>query len=45
LPDQNEKDYLEDVPVEIRNHLKTYFVKHAEQVLKLALEKPTKGNG
>ena len=39
LPDQNEKDYLEDVPDEIRAKLKTYFVKHADQVLKLALEK------
>ena len=39
LPDQNEKDYLEDVPEEIRAKLKTYFVKHADQVLKLALEK------
>lgn len=42
MPDQNEKDYLEDVPAEIRKDLKTYFVKHADQVLKLALEKPTK---
>jgi ATP-dependent Lon protease len=41
LPDQNEKDYLEDVPVEIRGKLKAHFVKNAEQVLKLALEKPT----
>lgn len=39
LPDQNEKDYLEDVPIEIRDHLKTHFVKHADQVLKIALEK------
>jgi ATP-dependent Lon protease len=40
LPSQNEKDYLEDVPVEIREHLKAHFVKSADQVLKLALEKP-----
>jgi ATP-dependent Lon protease len=39
LPDQNSKDYLEDVPVEIRDQLKAYFVKNADQVLKLALEK------
>ncbi len=39
LPEQNEKDYLEDVPKEIRVKLKTHFVKHADQVLKcLALE-------
>jgi len=39
LPDQNEKDYMEDVPLEIRDMLKTHFVKHADQVLKLALER------
>ncbi len=39
LPDENEKDYLEDVPKEIRDKLKTYFVKRADQVLKIALEK------
>ena len=42
MPDQNEKDYLEDVPAEIRASLKAHFVKHADQVLKLALDKPTK---
>lgn len=39
LPDQNEKDYMEDVPDEIRAKLKAHFVKNADQVLKLALEK------
>ena len=39
LPHQNEKDYLEDVPSEIRDHLKAHFVKNADQVLKIALEK------
>ncbi|MCC7230595.1 MAG: endopeptidase La [Fimbriimonadaceae bacterium] len=39
LPDQNEKDYLEDVPEEIRSKLKAHFVKRADQVLKIALEK------
>jgi ATP-dependent Lon protease len=39
LPDQNQKDYLEDVPSEIREKLTVHFVKHADQVLKLALEK------
>ena len=39
LPEQNKKDYLEDVPEEIRAKLTTHFVKHGEQVLKLALEK------
>lgn len=42
LPHQNEKDYLEDVPKEIRETLKAHFVKHADQVLKIALEKPAK---
>ena len=39
LPDQNEKDYLEEVPENIRVLLKTYFVSRAEQVLRYALEK------
>jgi ATP-dependent Lon protease len=39
LPEQNKKDYLEEVPSEIRDKLSVHFVKHAEQVLKLALEK------
>jgi ATP-dependent Lon protease len=37
LPEDNRKDYLEDVPVEIREQLETHFVKNAGQVLKLAL--------
>jgi ATP-dependent Lon protease len=32
---------MEDVPPEIREKLKVHFVKHAEQVLKLALDKAT----
>jgi ATP-dependent Lon protease len=39
LPEENEKDYLEDVPPEIREKLKVHFVKRADQVLKLALER------
>lgn len=39
LPEDNEKDYFEDVPKEIREKLKTHFVKNADQVLKIALEK------
>ncbi len=38
LPEQNRKDYFEDVPPEIREKLSVHFVKHGEQVLKLALE-------
>ncbi len=39
LPEQNEKDYLEDVPPEIREKLSVHFVERADQVLRLALEK------
>lgn len=42
LPDQNEKDYMEDVPEEIRGKLKAHFVKNADQVLKIALERAAK---
>jgi ATP-dependent Lon protease len=42
LPHQNEKDYLEDVPLEIRQKLKAHFVNTADQVLKIALEKPAR---
>jgi ATP-dependent Lon protease len=42
LPHQNEKDYLEDVPKEIRDKLKAHFVKNADQVLRLALERPAR---
>jgi ATP-dependent Lon protease len=39
LPDQNEKDFKEDVPEEIRGKLTVHFVKNADQVLRYALEK------
>ena len=39
LPEANRKDYMEDVPSEIRENLTAHFVKHGEQVLKLALER------
>jgi len=38
LSDQNQKDYLEDVPKEIRDELKVHFIKHADQALRWALE-------
>jgi len=38
LPKANRKDYLEDVPEEIREQLTVHFVERAEQVLKLALD-------
>jgi ATP-dependent Lon protease len=39
LPEQNQKDYLEDVPEEIREKLKVFFVKRADQVLKHAIDR------
>jgi ATP-dependent Lon protease len=39
LPEKNQKDFLEDVPEEVRNMLKVQFVKSADQVLKAALDK------
>ena len=38
LPEENRKDYFEEVPADIRAGLSTHFVKHAKDVLKLALE-------
>ena len=40
LPNENEKDYREDVPTKVREELSVHFVKHASEVLKLALDKP-----
>jgi ATP-dependent Lon protease len=37
LPAQNEKDYKEDVPADVRANLKTHFVKNASDVLSIAL--------
>jgi len=46
LPEENRKDYMEEVPEEIRKDLKAHFVKQAGQVLKLALESgPVSKNG
>ncbi len=39
LPKRNEKDYLEDVPADIRKLLRAHFVTEAAQVLKIALNK------
>lgn len=37
LPEENRKDYLEDVPEAIRSELTVHFVERASQVLKIAL--------
>ncbi len=42
LPDQNQKDFLEEVPDAIRAKLKVHFVTKADQVLRLALDRPLK---
>ncbi len=39
LPDKNAKDYLEEVPKEIRDRLKVHFVKRASEVLAIALQR------
>ena len=39
LPEQNQKDYYEEIPNDIQKLLTVQFVNRAEQVLKYALEK------
>ncbi|MBX3109162.1 MAG: endopeptidase La [Fimbriimonadaceae bacterium] len=41
LPQENRKDYMEDVPEDIRAQLTAHFVTEARQVLRLALETAT----
>ena len=38
LPEENRKDYLEEVPEDIRKQLDTRFVRRAGDVLKLAFD-------
>lgn len=42
VPEENLKDYLEEVPSEIRAQLKAHMVRRADEVLKYALEPATK---
>jgi ATP-dependent Lon protease len=44
LPEQNEKDFKEEVAQEIRGKITVHFVKNADQVLRFALEKRRTGN-
>jgi ATP-dependent Lon protease len=44
LPEQNEKDYLEEVSEEIRDKIEVHFVKNADQVLRFALQKRAASN-
>jgi ATP-dependent Lon protease len=41
LPKRNRKDYLEDVPAEVRDAVDFHFMEDAAAVLELALEPPT----
>ncbi len=38
LPQQNKKDYVEDVPEDIKQNLKAIFVKNAKEVIKQVME-------
>lgn len=42
IPMENKKDYMEDVPEDIRSQLSAHFVTQASQVLKLALQPVSK---
>lgn len=39
LPRENKKDVVEDVPKEVQNDLKFYYVSHMDEVLPVALAK------
>jgi ATP-dependent Lon protease len=39
LPEENRKDYMEDIPEEIRGELQVRFVSNADEVLRMALER------
>ncbi len=39
LPEENKKDYDEEVPIEIRQQLKAHFVSKASQVLRIAFSR------
>lgn len=45
LPSDNKKDYLEEVPEDIRAQLEVHFVDGAKQVLRLALMEPDATGG
>ena len=45
LPSDNKKDYLEEVPEDIRAQLEVHFVDGAKQVLRLALVEPEATGG
>jgi ATP-dependent Lon protease len=44
LPEQNRKDFMEEVPKLVREKLKVHFVKNADEVLRLALDRKSNKN-
>ena len=42
MPKDNEKDFLEDIPEDVRSDMSIYYVKNFSEVLDLVLEKPIK---
>jgi len=42
MPKENEKDFREDIPEDVRNDIQFYFVHSIDEVLELVLEKPLK---
>jgi len=40
IPEENKKDYLEDIPSDIKDEMKIYPVSNMDEVLKIILEKP-----
>jgi len=42
MPGENEKDFREDIPEDVRNDMRIYFVQTIDEVLELVLEKPLK---
>src|SRR5262249_33182614 len=45
LPERNRKDYLEDIPEEVRGEMKFHFVEEVSRVLGLALQSSERPNG
>src|ERR1051326_5984782 len=45
MPERNRKDYLEDIPEEVRAEMKFNFVEDVSRVLSLALQPAERHNG
>ncbi len=43
LPAENKKDIVEDIPVDVKRDVEFMFVKHIDEVLKIALKRPIVG--